>query len=111
MRRKGILVSKSEDRLAGALAKKRVPFHRQVKIGIYRVDFLVPDKIVVDVFGPHHDGLRQTGWDESRRMYLERKGYRMYIFSASEAYNNPSECADVIAREYRKLQEEKCANP
>jgi len=81
-----------------------------MKIGIYRVDFLVSDNIVVDVFGPHHDGLRQTGWDESRRMYLERKGYHMYIFSASEAYNNPSECAAVIAREYKKLREERRAS-
>ena len=111
LRKRGIGVSRTEDRLACALRKQKIPFRRQVKIGIYRVDFLVPEWIVVDVFGPHHDGLRQTGWDESRRMYLERKGYRVYIFPASEVYDNPSECAAVIAREYKKLQEEKSTNP
>jgi very-short-patch-repair endonuclease len=42
LRKRGIGVSKTEDKLADELRKRNVPYKRQERIGRYRVDFYIP---------------------------------------------------------------------
>lgn len=106
-RREGARVSKTEDKLAEELKKRNLPYKRQIKIGIYRVDFYIPPLIVIDIYGPHHEEFLQTAWDDKRLAYLRSRGLRVYIFSASEVYKSPRKYAGIIAAEYRRLEEEK----
>lgn len=106
LRSRGIGVSKTEDKLAEELRKRNVPYERQVRLGRYRVDFYIPQSIVIDVRGPHHQKFQQSAWDTKRSTYLESRKIRVYVFSASEVYRNTGEYAELIAREYRKLKAE-----
>lgn len=107
LRKKGVGVSKTEDKLAAELRKKNLPYQRQVKFGAYRVDFFIPDSIVVDVQGPHHDAFPQSGRDIKRLDYLRQKGFRVYVFSSSEVYQSPGKYAQLIAVEFAKMNDEK----
>jgi len=107
LRKKGIGISKTEDKLADELRKRKVPYQRQVKIGVYRIDFFIPQLIVIDIKGPHHDEFRQSVWDIKRSAYLEGRGLRIYSFSSSEVYKSPGKYAELIASEYKKLKDEK----
>lgn len=98
------MISKTEDKLAAALSRKRVPFRRQVQIGKYVVDFLIPPSIVVDVEGPHHNRIPQAWRDEKRRAYLEKRSYRLYEFSAAEIYAHPWKYAELLAAECKRLE-------
>lgn len=106
LRKRGIGVSKTEDKLAEELRKRRLPYRRQVKIGAYRVDFFIPRLIVIDIQGPHHEEFPQSGRDIKRLDYLRSMGYRVYVFSSSEAYTSPGKCAQLIAAEFAKLNGE-----
>jgi very-short-patch-repair endonuclease len=110
LRKRGIKVSKTEDKFALELRKRKVPYKRQEKIGRYRVDFCIPELIVVDVYGPHHEELRQSVWDMERLSYLRGKGLRVYIFSASEVYESPGKYAQLVASEYERLRRERVSN-
>jgi len=103
LRKRGIGVSRTEDMLAEELRKKKLPYQRQVRIGMYRVDFYIPPSIVIDVEGPHHEEFSQSLRDIKRRERLESKGYHQYVFSAQEVYENPRRYAELIASEYEKL--------
>jgi very-short-patch-repair endonuclease len=106
LRKKGIGVSKTEDKFAEELRKRKLPYRRQVKIGAYRVDFFIPASIVVDIQGPHHDAFPQSGRDIKRLDYLRSVGYRVYVFSSSEVYQSPGKYARLIAVEFAKLNAE-----
>lgn len=106
LRKKGIGVSKTEDKLAAELRKRKLPYQRQVKIGVYRVDFFIPRLIVVDIQGPHHEEFPQPGRDIKRLDYLRNMGYRVYVFSSSEVYQSPGKYAQLIAAEFAKLNDE-----
>ena len=108
-RKRKLMVSRTEDRLAAELSRKKVPFQRQFRIGKYVVDFLVPPSIVVDVEGPHHNRIPQAWRDEKRRAYLEKRSYRLYEFSATEVYDSPWKYAELLAAELKRLQQEKTA--
>jgi very-short-patch-repair endonuclease len=84
-----------------------VPYQRQAKIGVYRIDFYIAPSIIIDIKGPHHDKLQQSLWDVKRLAYLERRGMTVYTFSSSEVYRSPGRYAQLIASEYKKLVEEK----
>jgi very-short-patch-repair endonuclease len=107
LREKGTGVSKTEDRLARELRKKRLPYKRQERIGIYRVDFYIPPLLIVEVEGPYHEWIQRSAWDARRKEYLRGRGFRVYIFPSSEVYKDPAGIAEVIASEYRKSKDEK----
>lgn len=107
LKRKGIGISKTEDKLAKELTEKRVPYQRQVKIGIYRVDFFISPSIVIDIKGPHHDEFQQSLWDMKRKSYLESQNLRVYEFSSEEVDKSPKKYAEPMASEYKKLGEQR----
>jgi very-short-patch-repair endonuclease len=104
LRKRGIGVSKTEDKLANELRKRNVPYKRQERIGRYRVDFCIPKSIVIDIQGPYHERFQQSAWDEKRLAYLEGRHIRVYVFSASEVYRSPGKYAELIAKEYKKVR-------
>jgi very-short-patch-repair endonuclease len=106
LRKMGIGVSRTEDKLANELRKRNVPYKRQERIGRYRVDFYIPRSIVIDVQGPYHERFQQSVWDVKRLAYLEGRHIRVYVFSASEVYRSPGKYAELIANEYKKMREE-----
>lgn len=107
LRKKGIGVSKTEDKLALEMRKRNLPYQRQVRFGAYRVDFFIPDSIIIDIQGPHHESFPQSGRDIKRLDYLRNKGFRIYVFSSSEVYQSPGKYARLIAVEFDKLKDEK----
>lgn len=107
LREKGIGVSRTEDKLAEELRKRSLPYQRQVKFGAYRVDFFIPDSIIIDIQGPHHESFPQSGRDIKRLDYLRSRGFRVYVFYSSEVYQSPGKYARLIAVEFAKLNEEK----
>ena len=107
LRKKGIGVSRTEDKLAEEMRKRNLPYRRQVRMGSYRVDFYIPDVIIIDIQGPHHEEFPQSGRDIKRLDYLRSRGLRVYVFSSSEVYTSPGKYAGLIATEYKRLQEER----
>ena len=103
LRKRGVGISKTEDKLAVELRKKKLPYRRQVRIGAYLVDFFIPDSIVIDIQGPHHEEFPQSARDIKRLDYLRNMGYRVYVFSSSEIYTSPGKYAQLIAAEFAKL--------
>jgi very-short-patch-repair endonuclease len=67
--------SKAEYIFHEILEKNQIPFRFQVKIGHYRVDFLIAGSIIFEGDGPHHK--QQREYDEKRDKYLERMGYKV----------------------------------
>lgn len=55
------------------LQKHGIEFEFQKKIGIYRIDYLVDNFLVVELDGDYHDQKH----DDIRDKYLERMGYRV----------------------------------
>ena len=107
LRKRGIGVSRTEDKLAEEMRKRKLPYKRQVRMGGYRVDFYIPDMIIIDIQGPHHEEFPQSGRDIKRLDYLRSRGLRVYVFSSSEVYMSPGKYAGLIATEFKKLQDEK----
>ncbi|MEM4703736.1 MAG: DUF559 domain-containing protein [Candidatus Bathyarchaeia archaeon] len=105
-RKRQLKISKTEDKLAAELNKRKVNYKRQVRIGRYVVDFLIPPSIVVDVEGPYHNEVPRVWRDEKRKAYLEKRNYQVYEFSAGEVYCNPWKYAELIATESKKLKEQ-----
>ena len=103
LRKRGVGISTTEDKLAVELRKKKLPYRRQVHIGAYLVDFFIPDSIVIDIQGPHHEEFPQSARDIKRLDYLRDMGYRVYVFSSSEVYKSPGRYAQLIAAEFAKL--------
>ena len=87
-------MSKTERKLWMRLRGRRLrgaKFRRQVPIGPYYADFAcLPEKLVVEVDGEHHDG--QRVYDATRDRWLRDHGYRVLRFWASEV----DEDLDVI---------------
>ena len=107
LRKRHMGISKTEDKFAIELRKRKVAYRRQVKMGIYRVDFYVPPSIVVEIEGLCHEESWQAAWDRKRLAYLERLGLRVYNLPASDVYKSPREYAGLIANEHKRLREEK----
>src|SRR2546425_9601727 len=70
-------VTKFEDRLARILKRNGVQYERQVRLGKYVVDFLVPPKMVLEVTGGVHKARRLR--DLVRTQTLETLGYKVVI--------------------------------
>ena len=65
--------SKAEKSFYLILQKAEIPFRFQVKIGRYRVDYLIADNLIFEGDGPHHKN--QKDYDVNRDKYLEKMGY------------------------------------
>lgn len=84
-----------------------VVVYPQSVIGKYRVDFLIlyffeymdePKFIVVECDGHdfHEKTKKQAARDKSRDRFLQTKVHKVFRFTGSEIYNDPSGCADEI---------------
>ncbi len=91
--------TESEAKLWEALrgGKLGVKFKRQVRIGGFIVDFLVPAvKLVVEVDGGSHRGREAA--DERRDRELARLGYRVVRVEAEAVIRNLSVVSDQVRR-------------
>lgn len=78
----------------------------QVKIGEYRVDFLVAVRtlefgtgyfaVELDGHDFHEKTKSQAARDKSRDRYLQSRGVAVFRFSGSEVWNNPADCASSV---------------
>ena len=84
--------SKAEEIFSEMLLKANIPFNMQVKVGMYRVDYLFEDFLVFEGDGPHHAGQRE--YDEKRDKYLERMGYEVIRLP----WNIVAMCPDEIIK-------------
>jgi very-short-patch-repair endonuclease len=65
-----------------------VKFRRQYSIGPYFADFAcVSRKLVIEIDGEHH--AQQVEADARRTEFMEREGWRVVRFWASEVVENP----------------------
>jgi len=66
----------------------------QIVIGIYRVDFVADDNVVIEIDGhDYHKTKEQRESDYKRERYLMRKGFTVIRFTGTEVYLSPNECA------------------
>jgi very-short-patch-repair endonuclease len=65
--------SKAEKIFYRILKKNDIPFDFQVKIGPYKVDYLINGSLVFEGEGPCHIG--REDYDKRRENYLKRMGY------------------------------------
>jgi very-short-patch-repair endonuclease len=64
-----------------------IKFRRQHPVGRYFADFAcVSRKLIIEIDGEHHDG--QIASDARRTADLEREGWRVIRFAASEVLRN-----------------------
>lgn len=90
-------------------SEEEVRFMNQVKIGPYRVDFLIQTedaKIVVECDGHdfHEKTKEQAAKDKKRDRFLQSKGYRVLRFTGSEIWSKQvdvgKEVHDVLMQAY-----------
>lgn len=84
---------------------KGVFIRPQVKIGAYRVDFVIEQKgiapeeicspIVVELDGHdfHDKNKKQRSYEKARDRYLTRSGYKVLHFTGSDVHSDPFKCA------------------
>ena len=63
-------------------------FHK--KIGPYTVDFFIPDDVIIELDGPHHDTPEQEKHDEFKDAWLKKKGYKVYRISTMTMFVMPT---------------------
>jgi len=81
-KRVGATISRQEKILASELRRLGVPFRQRVPVAGYLADFLVGDKIVVEVEGLQHYLDREK---EIRRLKrIEERGYEVHRISSDE---------------------------
>jgi len=90
-------ISRSEHRLYEQLKKVGLKAERQVKIGEYRVDFLIGN-LIVEVEGSLHNPER----DAVRTQDLESRGYFVLRVPAYLARFDPKGATEIIRMEYMK---------
>jgi very-short-patch-repair endonuclease len=106
-------VSPEEDRLAIALTANGFNFRRQVKMTLgplaeeagvpyYRLDFLVEDKLVVEVDSYTHRHERKA-WDSKRDSVLAKKGFPTIHVTNEEVTENLDGCVCWIETNLRSL--------
>lgn len=80
-------------------ASRRIPnLQREVPIGPFRVDFLVPHKkVVVELYGhAYHGGKEKQTQDAQRERYLQKRGYQVVRFTGQDVYRNVHKCVDDL---------------
>jgi len=71
--------SKAESVFYELMQKHGIPFDFQVKIGPYRVDYLIAGVLIFEGDGPQH--LLTTEYDKRRDDYLRKMGYVVFRLS------------------------------
>lgn len=68
----------------------------QYQIGLYRVDFAMPEsKVVIELDGhDYHKTKEQRTHDAERERFLEMQGWRVIRFTGSEVYKDSERCID-----------------
>jgi very-short-patch-repair endonuclease len=80
-------------------ALPRIPnLQREVQIGPFRVDFLVPNKkVVVELYGyAYHSGKEKQTQDAQRERYLQKLGYQVVRFTGQDVHRNVDKCVDDV---------------
>ncbi len=98
--RMGLAASAQEKMLARELRRLGVPYRRQVRIAGYFVDFLVGERIVVEVEGLQHylDPEREL----RRLKEIESCGYEVHRVSSHEVAKNPAAIAEYVREVYSR---------
>ena len=80
-------------------AKARIPeLEREVKIGRYRVDFLIrKQQVVIELYGfVYHNTKKKLTADAQRERVLQRQGYHIIRFTGSEVYKDAAKCVQEV---------------
>ena len=77
----------AEQRLKVELDKVGLRYVFQEIIGIFIVDFLVGNRLVVEIDGGYHDDIEQEIRDRRREEWLRRKGYTVLRFKNETIFN------------------------
>ena len=86
--------SRAEYVLGKLLQRSRVQYVKQVHVGLYTVDFLLPNKIVVEVEGVRHG--ERSERDLQRTNFLEKNGFFVLRIPAPDAHKK--ETAELIKK-------------
>ena len=86
--------SKAEFVFHELLRKAKIPFEFQVKIGKYRVDFVIADYLIFEGEGPCH--ILTGDYDKKRDEYLTGLGFKVFRISWELVAQLPSRIIDVI---------------
>jgi|GEM_PF-1835053 len=82
-------------------ASPRIPdLQREVPIGPFRVDFLIPDKkVVVELYGyVYHGGKEKQTQDAQRERYLQKLGYQVVRYTGQDVHRDVNGCVnDLLA--------------
>jgi len=75
-----------------------IRYEKEVRIGRYRVDFLLPDlAAVIECDGSHWHNLSEVRKrDMVKDKYLSALGYQVYRFSEAEIKISASDCIDQV---------------
>jgi very-short-patch-repair endonuclease len=66
----------------------------QVVIGLYKVDFIINGKYVIEIDGhDYHKTKEQREYDYTRDRYLIKRGYVVIRFTGTEVFLQPDKCA------------------
>jgi len=97
-----VTISRTEGILKGQLFKSNIRFFAQAQIGPYRMDFLLPSKMVLEVEGMVHD---TRGEEERRRTdYLESRGF--LVIRVTPSHVNDGDIPMIIRNIYDKRSKE-----
>lgn len=97
-------ISKEEKILAWYLNFRKVPFKQQVfLLRKYFVDFLVDNKLVVEVEGKWHRRKDVSERDIKKFTELRLAGYEVLRIPASLIRNNPLEASETVYYAWKKL--------
>jgi very-short-patch-repair endonuclease len=86
--------SRAENALSTLLKESGVSYTREVQLGKWSVDFVVPGRIVVEVDGVFHEAKKES--DSKKVDFLERNGFLVLRIPAHEAHKK--ETAEFIRR-------------
>lgn len=87
------------------LIKRNIPYLKQSPVlGMCVVDFLLPNKIVVECDGDYwHSPIRVKVKDWKKTTVMENNGYKVYRFTGTEIYESANNCIDKIILEEKGI--------
>jgi len=100
-------VSKAERRLAKCLKGAGISFKQQVSISRFTVDFLVEEKLVVEVEGGiYHDNPDRVKRDLTRQDILKAEGYEVLRIPSDiiDTKGKNKSVAELVRLELQKLK-------
>jgi very-short-patch-repair endonuclease len=91
--------TKVERKIANALIENAIPFRYKVLIKGRETDFIIADKIILEVDGIVHRELQKQVKDASKVSLLAGEGYRIFLrVSADEVRKNINQIIKTIKR-------------